>query len=368
MLSLGMQTKNRIFYCDATKVLAIFLVCVYHYNNLNFNILDYSNLGTYINYYFSGIPSMAVPLFFMVNGALLLNKPYRLKKHLKKVLYLYILVYAWSLISLIVFIPIEGSSYSLSEFFKAWFLHIKDVNNHLWFLETLISVYLLFPFIKLIYDLPQRELLKLFCIIIFVFSFGNVFLNNLLNLVEFILGVNYVKYEVLDFFSVINPFGNYYYAFFYFISGGILYERIKNDSVNISTRVLLISFFTSLFILFLYGVLMTFSDKTVYDTVWYGNSSIMTLIMSISTFLLLSRLAYKNRNINHHLTVIGSNTLGIYLVHRFLGAITISYFRGLALSNNLILNIFYGVFLVLTSLFVVLLIEKLPFLNKAVKL
>lgn len=193
MLTNKEKTKNRIFYYDAIKGLAIYLVCIYHYNNLNNNILDNPNFEVYINYYFYGISSVAVPLFFMVNGALLLNKQYTLRNHLIKVVYLYTLVYVWSFVSLIIFIPIEGISYSLKEFFKAWFYLKTGTSNHLWFLQTLISVYLLFPFIKQIYDLPQRKLLKLFCLIIFIFSFGNLFLNSLINVVEFTLGFNYFK-------------------------------------------------------------------------------------------------------------------------------------------------------------------------------
>ncbi|MDZ8228070.1 acyltransferase [Nostoc sp. ChiVER01] len=360
------KTKNRIFYYDAIKVFAIYLVCIYHYNNINYNILNNPNLGVYINYYFYGISSIAVPLFFMVNGGLLLNKPYKLRSHLKKVLYMYILVYMWSFISLIIFIPIERASYSLKYFFNAWFFLKQGTTDHLWFLKTLISVYLLFPFIKEFYDIPERQLLKLFCFIVFVFSFGNLFLNTMLNSVKFFLGFNHFNDNSFDFFLLISPFGNYYYAFFYFIAGGILSEKVKNNKINVSNRVLLTSFFTALFVLFLYGVLMTASSNTVYDTVWNGNYSIMTLIMSVSTFLFFSKLTYENENINHCLAIIGASTLGIYLVHRFVGAVTIPYFRHLILSNSFVLNILYGFFLVLSSLLIVLLLKKLPLLRKTV--
>ncbi|MBW4449769.1 MAG: acyltransferase [Spirirestis rafaelensis WJT71-NPBG6] len=362
------KTKNRIFYYDAIKTLAIYLVCIYHYNNLNYNILTNTNFGVYINYYFHGISSMAVPLFLMVNGALLLNKPYKLRSHLKKILYLYILVSVWSFISLIIFIPIERASYSLKDFFMAWFFLKQGINNHLWFLKALISVYLLFPFIKEFYDIPERKLLKLFCFIVFVFSFGNLFLNSLFNSVKFVFGFNYLNDNAFDFFPMVNPFGNYYYAFFYFIAGGILSERVKNNKINVSTKVLLTSFFTALFVLFLYGVLMTVSSNTVYDTVWNGNYSIMTLIMSVSTFVFFSKLTYENEKINHSLAIIGPNTLGIYLVHRFVGALTIPYFRNLILSNSLVLNILYGFLLVLSSLLIVLLLKKLPLLRKMVNI
>lgn len=361
------KAKNRIFYYDAIKALAIYLVCIYHYNNLDYNIIDSQDIGVYLNYYFHGISSMAVPLFFMVNGALLLNKPYKLEIHLRKVVYLYILIFVWSAISLIGFIPIEGASYSLKEFLKSWFYLKARTSDHLWFLQALVSVYLFFPFLKTIYDLPQRNLLKLFSFIIFVFSFGNLFLNSLFNIVEFIFGFNYIKNDSWNYlFPSINPFGNYYYAFFYFTLGGILSEKVVNKEANLSIRVLLIIFSSALFLLFLYGVLMTKSNNVLYDTVWNGYYSIMTLTMSTSIFLFFSKLNYKNEVINHFLVIIGSNTLGIYLIHRFVGAMTISYFCNLILSKNLVLNLLYGSLLILSSLLIVLILKKLPLLKKIV--
>ncbi|TWH39956.1 acyltransferase [Dulcicalothrix desertica] len=362
------KTKSRIYYYDAIKALAIYLVCIYHYNNLNTNILDNPNFGVYINYFFYGISSIAVPLFFMVNGALLLNKSYNLRSHLKKVLYLYILVSVWSFIYSVIFIPIEGVSYSIKEFLMAWFFLKEGTSEHLWFLKALISVYLLFPFIKEFYDVPGRKLLKLFCCIVFVFSFGNLFLINLLNSAKFVFGSNYLNDNSFDFFPMVNPFGNYSYTLFYFIVGAVLSEKIKSNKINVSTKVLVTSFFTALFALFLYGVLMTVSSNTFYDTVWNGYYSIMTLIMSASTFVFFSKLTYANDKVNNCLTIIGASTLGIYLVHRFVGAVTIPYFRGLILSNGLVLNIIYGLLLVLGSLLIVLLLKKLPLLRKIVNI
>jgi len=120
---------------------------------------------------------------------------------------------------------------------------------------------LLFPFIKKIYDSSQQKLLHLFCFIVFLFSFGNMFLNILVNLVEFIFGFNYLKDDFFDFFSVINPFGNYYYSFFYFIVGGILSKNISNNKIILSMKWSIISFFLALFMLFLYGLMMTVSNN-----------------------------------------------------------------------------------------------------------
>jgi surface polysaccharide O-acyltransferase-like enzyme len=180
------------------------------------------------------------------------------------------------------------------------------------------------------------------------------------------LGVNHIKDDSFNLFPIINPFGNRYYAFFYFVLGGILSEKVANGENKVSVRVSLISFSIALFSLFLYGIVMTKSNNAPYDTVWNGYYSIMTLAMATSAFLFFSKLTYNNELINRLLVIIGSSTLGIYFVHRFVGAMTISYFSGLGLSNNLVLNLLYGCLLILCSLSIVLVLKKLPFLRKVV--
>lgn len=73
-----------IFYYDIIKVFAIFLVCYYHFNTsyiiFNEGFIFIPNFG----YLIMTLASMGVPLFFMVNGALLLNKPYKFELHIKK--------------------------------------------------------------------------------------------------------------------------------------------------------------------------------------------------------------------------------------------------------------------------------------------
>ena len=128
----------------------------------------------------------------------------------------------------------------------------------------------------------------------------------------------------------------------------------------------IVSFFLALFMLFLYGLMMTVSNNVFYDTVWNGYYSIMTLVMSISTFLFFSKLSYKIEKINRFLVMISSNTLGIYLIHRFVGAATIPYFHNLILSSTLPVNILYGFFVMLNSLLIVIILKKVPLLRKTV--
>lgn len=374
MQALQVKPKTRIYYFDALKTLSIFLVCIYHYNALNLDIINNPGLGVYINYLFYGLSSMAVPLFFMVNGALLLNRPYKLGKHIKKTIYLYILLNLWSLISLTLFIPIEGATYSIKEFLSAWFLLKVHVSNHLWFLQALISVYLLFPVIKAVYDLEDNKLtLKIFSFVVFIFSFGSLFLHTVLNVAETVLGLNYINSNSFNFFPGINPFSQYAYAYIYFILGGVLADQFPPDKIGAEKtislrRISLFSFLLAWVSLFLYGVMTTVSSQSFYDTVWNGYYSMMTLVMSAACFYLLSSLSYGNKILNSVFVVVGTSTFGIYLLHRFVGAVSIKYFQNIPFSTNLLPNLMYCLCVVAVTLLVVQVLKAIPLFKRTVDL
>ena len=81
--------QKRIQYLDIIKVISIFLVVFCHFVLLSetvpANILMVAC--------WSG-----VPMFFMVNGALLFTRPLKLEKHIRKTILIYIVLVAWRLI------------------------------------------------------------------------------------------------------------------------------------------------------------------------------------------------------------------------------------------------------------------------------
>lgn len=98
-----LNDKIRYKYLDLLKCIGIYMVCFYHFNTLNFDFLQ-GNIKNYFYYFIKGIFSICVALFFMVNGALMLNKELNLKKHIKKILKLIILTYIWGSIQLLIYI------------------------------------------------------------------------------------------------------------------------------------------------------------------------------------------------------------------------------------------------------------------------
>lgn len=350
---------RRVMGYDALKTFAIFLVCLYHYNQFQLEASPGDGPAWYVNYFFHGTASMAVPLFFMVNGALLLNRSFVLRKHLRKTLYLYGLFFAWCLISYTAFCFIWGTRFSLRGLAGSCFHLTLGVNNHLWFLSALVCVYLLFPFVKLIYDQVDRSLLWLLCAIVFTFSFGDHLLDLVLNLSKVATGAK-PHLDPVDFFPLVNPFGNYFYALLYFIAGGLLAEHIRSGRRTPRVSVLVAVLVGCMSMLFGYGVLMTDKAHTFYDTVWNGSATVMALAMSVATFLLFLKPGYDHPRVNRWLALIGTNTLGIYVIHRFIGAITTPYFRRVPFAATLPVNAVYAAGILLVSLAIVLPLKKVP--------
>lgn len=81
-----LSNKKRYYSLDFIKTLAIFLVCFYHFSTMNINILEDGSITSYITYYIYGFSSICVPLFFMVNGSLMLNRSYKFNEHVKRLI------------------------------------------------------------------------------------------------------------------------------------------------------------------------------------------------------------------------------------------------------------------------------------------
>ena len=110
------------------------------------------NLWLLGNFY-DGSVRFCVPIFFMISGALLLSKDYTLIQFLKKRFYRLIppclfwsFIYSIFRVSLNIY---NGINLNLCEIFKLIFKNIYFGSEfHLWFVYTLIGLYLFIPIIN----------------------------------------------------------------------------------------------------------------------------------------------------------------------------------------------------------------------------
>lgn len=359
--------SRRVYNYDLIKAVAIFLICLYHYGTISNDIVHYPSYSNYFLYFISGVSSIGVPLFLLVNGAILLNRSYDLKKHLIKTGTVFLLLVFWSTVTLLLTETNENNITPFTKFIKTVFFFEQHRTRHLWFLQAIIYLYLLFPFIKALYDLKEPKYTYYLMAIAFVFTFGNEVATNLINTIGYFFGIGSLKNREIYIFDYINPF--YFYCSFslvYFIMGGLLGKYIKAIPYNAYLYWGL--FLLSLLMLFGLGVIKSSGQNEIYDTVWEGYDTIMTLIMSLVVFLVCMKEPITSECLKDILHLIGSNTLGIYFIHVPVGFWLTEYYKSFTFSAYMMMDFIYSLLLLLLSLAVTLLLKAIPLVKRTVQL
>jgi len=350
--------NNRYEFIDLLKAIAIFSVVIYHFSNMTPNLLKTQDVFTYFNYFLKAILSASVSIFFFVNGALILNKDLNLKKHAFKLITIIILTVVWGIITVLLLMPIKNEYMSLFEFGKTLWTWKLGWINHLWFLQTLVIIYMFFPLIKTAYDNNINNL-YFFLVIVFVLTFGNIFLSNCVNIGELVIHKNNLKGN-FNFFNTFNAFkGIYGYSIVYFILGGLFFKYKEKFYEKKWVKLAIATIVIAMLVMTAYGLLISKGNGEIYDTVWNGLDTIPTLFMVIAIFILSLR--YKGKaKISKLIRVVGKNSLGIYFVHIMYGSLFLEYFKKTPFSQSLITNLLFGITITLISLLTVLAIKKIP--------
>lgn len=219
--------QTRLFFIDLLESIAIFLVLSCHGTNYNYGFLqDSNNIIFYLRYYFRTILSCCVPLFFFVNGFLLLNRQFVLKKHIFKLFRLIILTIAWGIIDSFILMFIRNEFLSAKDFLICVWTCKRGWVHHLWYMQALVVIYFLFPLIRTVYD-NRRDVFYFFTVVVAIFTFGNVAINILASITSRLMLGNGTIYS-FNWFNGFNPFrGIYGHSFLYFCMGGIAYDYFR---------------------------------------------------------------------------------------------------------------------------------------------
>jgi surface polysaccharide O-acyltransferase-like enzyme len=359
----NMEIKNeRYNSLDLLKFIAIYFVIVYHFNKLPTNFLINDGFVLFRNYYIRAFLSICVPLFFFVNGALLLNRNFNLKKHTIKIIKIVFLTEFWGLITLIILMFIRGEYLSFPEIVTGT-LHLKlGWNNHLWFLQALTVIYIFFPMIKNAYD-NNKNIFNFFLIVTLILTFGNVLLFICANLCEFLFGINHFQNNYNFFFDFNALKGNWDYSLGYFMLGGIFLTLKDRINIKNQNKVAIISIAISTLFLMLYGIIVSKNNEEIYDITWYGYNTVFTLINIIAIYTLT--LSYKGiGTIGSFIKTVGENSLGIYLLHMFFGYALLPVYEKLIFSTGLFMNLIFSLIILLISLFISLMLKRIPIIKQ----
>ena len=146
--------KHRITYLDCLRCIAILFVIVLHaMSPILSNPVYYGISSWYLCLLQNPLNRTGVPLFFMISGYLILRSPDTLipstfyRRHLLR---LALPLCAWNLIYLLADALRTGVPVSLDAFFSS--LLNRGQSYHMWFVYTMMGIYLAAPFLKRITD------------------------------------------------------------------------------------------------------------------------------------------------------------------------------------------------------------------------
>ncbi len=283
--------EKRNISLDFLKIIATFLVVVLH--TVDKDCED-------INYLFYCFGFCAIPLFFMVDGALLLNKENITYKYcLKKIGKILFIAFFWSFLAFLVF----GI---LTKNFSDWYINIfgwfiqKGHNSIFWFFGTMILIYLILPFLHKLYKntFTRRIVLLVTLLISIVIYFISLYTS--------------MKYGYVFEGKIIQTFRVYQWLF-YFYMGGVLYfnlEKIKTIvqiSASLKNIIIILLFCFGAMYCYCFGKFI-FAES--YCEFQYSSPMIMTLIIIIFMFFI-------SLDIHNSFIIILSNAnIGVYVMHR----------------------------------------------------
>lgn len=291
----------RDYKLDFIRVASMFLVIVIHISNIySRNFANISLNSYFFATLFNGLSRIAVPLFFMISGSLLIGKKEDYKKSYLRVKKIILVLLAWSLIYYFWDIFVMGYDKPLLKTLITSFF--TPMKAHLWFMYALIGFYIILPFIRKIFHNTNVDEDKLF-IYLWVFFTGFLYVLRLL--------LQTININVSIMYPVPLVQGTYYLG--YFVLGYVLYKYL--NEIKLSERSLITIFIASLS----FVVISTFGVSIIVDGYYEGMFAYRSLfynLMAASAFVYILKygdfIDYKLKKI---IEFISPYSFGIYLSH-----------------------------------------------------
>ena len=331
--------KNKVIYLEILRILACFLVIINH----TIGYIEVSSqIGIMFKYMLFMFAKIAVPIFFMISGYLLLRKDYSYKDiFTKKIPRILVPLIVCSLYYYLKSVD----KFSLFEFCKS--IVMQPQITAYWYLYSLIALYLITPFLrKMIVNFKDKDFI-IFGSIILVFQ-GVIPLGRLL------FDINVAGYFTNNLFSTYIG----YYVIGYYLG---------NKELNKKSFIISIISFILMYAFSIVYLMIEYNKTGLYKLPLDNVSYITTVIPSLAIFVLCKYLFSKDVNslVGDMIQKVGSATFGIYLFHLIMTNFLyrISIFRSI-ISFNGFLGLFCldgAAFVILTI--IVLILKKIPIIK-----
>ena len=298
--------KKRVAYCDLIRALAIGGVILLHVFADHRDMYLASNKTYYfILTFLDSLTRYGVGFFFMLTGCFMLNKKEEsygkyLKKKIPKLFFPFLIA---SIIYYFYEANKAGNQPTFLEFVNLF--STGNIKYHFWYMYSIITIYLLIPFIRIIVNSSSRKTIKEYIILIFA-STMLIAINNFIH-----------QYKVNVLTEFILP------SIFVYIGYLLLGYYLYNYDISKKTRKLI--YVLAIISIILMPTLDYMTTKSYREDVFLIATSPFAFIHATALFIYIKQNYQKKRHsklIEKTNQVVAANSFYMYLIHVMVMEIT----------------------------------------------
>ncbi len=344
-----MSTKSsREYFLDLLRIVAAFLVIVNHTNSTIFLRSTPDSTRWFISLAYFYVSKVAVPIFFMISGYLMLGNIDSWKKSLKRFLRIVIILFACAVIYSIYNNVYEKAITAPSVIIKSFLdVYRTSPSNAFWYLYAYLGILLMLPFLQRMVQNMSKKDFHIFFIV---------------------SGIFYSVMPILSHYSAKAKFNPdfqlpIFTGFICLLFIGQYFKRFGIKKTKLGFGIALLTFVAMIIL----NVVMTRVEyeKSTTKYLFFDNVVLLPIMIeSVCCFYMFSFATFGQR-ISKIISYIGSCTFGIYLI----SDMTISYFRPYYLNlskqiHPLIAVFFFEIFIFSLGLFITIILKKTPGVKK----
>lgn len=312
MKNTGHQTEartDRLWHLDLLRILAVFAVVLLHASPQGYIEVTVGSAPWQVMNALSSLCVWAVPMMFMISGALFLSpeKPLSTRRLYRKNLLRIVTSFCfWSAFYALVYCTLTGKGKwtFLNQFLRGHY--------HMWFLFAMIGLYCITPLLRQI--AASRRAVEYLLLAGLVLTFLPARLLGFASL--FTLPHADVLQSLQSAFAQMNPYRSlscvYYYVLGYYLNTTIFSKRKKLLLLGAGMAALLATF-----------ALTAWQSMRVGETSshFYANDSINVLLMASAIFVLFKELTarfLRGERAKALVLHLSRYSFGVYLIHPFL--------------------------------------------------
>lgn len=349
-------TKNRMFSLDLIRLVAILAVVMIHVSADFVKENSATSFDFIMGNAFNSLSRLAVPLFLMISGSLMLreSKDIPPKKMLRTALSFGMILVFWSALYAVSYHIIKPLVFGEAISLQATALAFLKGHYHLWYLYVLIGLYIMTPILRLFVKKENKVYIKWYLVLSLVVSFCTPLVNFILN----VCGVYPDIYsEFIGQFGIalVGAYLAYYVLGWYIAEIGI--EKKLRPILYASGAAGLVATFT----------LVQFFPQEEFSNTIYSTSTINVFLYSVAVYVFLyySFENTKETKLTCAVSGLSKYIFGVYLIHPvFLFALKLIGSKIPSPLAELSLCFLGATLLSFATVFV---ISKIPLLKKSIR-